>query len=330
MLYLIGLLSAILIFFIVNRLLLFALKGHVGMDERMQRYVLNKSVPKGNLNDKDNPNKSSDPESFSKKVIHLVRYIGKKIKKFPKTKIFDIKMQQAGFPLLGAEFIVVLTAIAVAIGLFTFIFTESIIQSICMIILTVILSLIYVNIKISRRRKAFDNQIGDALVMMSNAMRSGFSFMQSVDMVANEMSAPISSEFAKLVGEMRLGISTDDALKNINQRVGSKDFELVVIAVMIHRQVGGNLTQIFDSISETIAERIRMKNEIKTLTAQGRLSGWFVGLLPFALGLFMYINDPDYLNPLIHNKIGQMLIGFGLVSQLIGVLCIKKIINIKF
>lgn len=326
MLLLIVILSTVLIFIAVNSLLTFVAKGELGIDSRMQRYT----KPKGDMLHSASASLDKDiNEKKSKQLMRLVRALGNKLKKVPQAKDFDLKMQQAGLPLFGGEFLVVLTGLSLIVFVFGLVIGAGIVNALVFSIVTLLLVLMYVNIIIKRRRQAFNNQLGDALVMMANSMRSGFSFMQAVDMVANEMSAPISVEFAKLVGEMRLGIPTDEALSNISKRIGSKDFDLVIIAVIIHRQVGGNLAQILESISTTITDRIKMKREISTLTAQGKMSGWIVGALPFALTGILYIMNPNYLTPMVTDSIGQIAIGVGLVSQLLGVICINKIVDIE-
>lgn len=331
MLLLIVILSAVLVFIAVSSLLTFLAKGELGMDSRIQRYTeikrdVAQSMAAGTG---QNQSKGSSKANQSKSIRRLVRFLGSKLKKVPQAKDFDIKMQQAGLPLFGGEFLVVLAGSLLLMFVMALLFTHDVVMSLLVAIVLAVMILMYVDIRISRRRQSFNNQLGDALVMMANSMRSGFSFMQAVDMVANEMSAPISVEFAKLVGEMRLGIPTDEALGNISKRIGSKDFDLVIIAVIIHRQVGGNLSQILESISTTITDRIKMKREISTLTAQGRMSGWIVGALPLGMGLAMHLINPNYLVPMFTNPLGQMAIGVALISQAIGAFCIKQIVDIE-
>lgn len=324
MLLLIVILSAVLIFVAVNMLLTFASKGSLGMDSRMQRYTKAASGSE----QASSSGMNADNSQGSTRLMKLIQFLGTKVKKVPQAKGFDLKMQQAGFPLLGSEFLVVLTGASLILFVLVLLFTHDIIMSIAFAATLYIMILMYVKIQISRRRQAFNNQLGDALVMMANSMRSGFSFMQAVDMVASEMSSPIANEFAKLVAEMRLGIPTDEALTNLSKRIGSKDFDLVIIAVIIHRQVGGNLAQILESISSTITERIKMKREINTLTGQGRMSGWIVGLLPFGMAILLEMVTPGYLTPMMNEPIGQLMLGIGVSTQVVGMLCIKRIVDI--
>ena len=144
----------------------------------------------------------------------------------------------------------------------------------------------YVKYRQTVRLAKFDSQIADSLVIMSNSLRAGYSFLQAMDMVAREMSPPISGEFAATMKEMSLGSPTETALMALVDRVGSEDLELAVTAVLIQRQIGGNLAEVLDNIAETIRERVKLRQEIKTLTAQGRLSGIIIGVLPIVLAIF--------------------------------------------
>ena len=179
------------------------------------------------------------------------------------------------------------------------------------------------------RGKKFTAQLADALVLIANSLRSGFSFLQAVELVAKEMQPPISREFGRLLNEMNLGASADDALENLTRRVSSMELELVTTAVLIQRQVGGNLAEVLDTIAETIRERARMRREISALTAQGRVSGFVVGALPVALAAYMFVVSPDLIMLLWNEPIGKMMIGVAVLMQLIGAFVISKIITIE-
>ena len=173
------------------------------------------------------------------------------------------------------------------------------------------------------------NQLGDMLTMIANALRAGFSFMQALDHIAGEMDDPVKSEVRRVVTDVNVGMPLEDALNNMTDRVNSPDFNLVVAAVLIQRQVGGNLAQILDTISETINERVRMRREVGALTAQGKMSGVILGILPFGTAAAIEIISPGYLNPLFTNTMGKMaLVGSG-VLMLIGFAVIRNIIDIK-
>ncbi len=157
---------------------------------------------------------------------------------------------------------------------------------------------LYLFIQARRRVKAFNNQLGDTITMMANALRGGYSFLQTLDMVSREAPAPMSSEFRRVVQEVGLGRSTEDALQNLLRRMPSDDLELLITAVSIQMEVGGNLAQILDTIGHTIRERVRIKGEIQTLTAQGRISAWVITGLPVGLAIFISMVNPDYMAPI--------------------------------
>ncbi len=157
---------------------------------------------------------------------------------------------------------------------------------------------LYLTIQSRRRVKAFNNQLGDTITMMANALRGGYSFLQTLDMVAREAPAPMSSEFRRVVQEVGLGRSTEDALQNLLRRMPSDDLELLITAVNIQMEVGGNLAQILDTIGHTIRERVRIKGEIQTLTAQGRISAWVITGLPVGLAIFISMVNPGYMAPI--------------------------------
>ncbi|MDJ0756095.1 MAG: type II secretion system F family protein [Ardenticatenaceae bacterium] len=198
---------------------------------------------------------------------------------------------------------------------------------------------IYANVMATRRRKAFDNQLSDTLNLWVNALRSGFSVLQAMEAIANELPPPISKEFERVLQEVRLGIDMETALDNVLRRVPSEDFDLVVTAVKIQREVGGNLAEILDIISFTIRERVRIKGEIQTLTAQGRISGLIITILPIALGFFLYFINREYImelfnfgEPFILPGIlpcGWLMVGVAVIMIGLGGFAILKIVDIE-
>lgn len=188
---------------------------------------------------------------------------------------------------------------------------------------------IYMKLKVVRRRKAFENQLTDTLTIMSNSLKSGYSFLQAVQMIAGEMAAPIAEEFERMLREIRMGIPTEEALQNMNARVSSKDFDLIVTAIIIQKQIGGNLAEILDNIQDTIRERVRIQGEIKALTAQGRFSALIFMILPVGLGGLLYLINPEYLGRLFENPVGWGMLAVALIGQLIGFWFIRKIVTIE-
>lgn len=188
----------------------------------------------------------------------------------------------------------------------------------------------YVNRKMARRLVQFESQLSEALVMISNCLKSGLTFQQAMGNIASEMPDPISREFGRTMREINLGSSVETAMANLAERVKSTDLSLAVSAIQIQRQVGGNMVELLDNISETIKDRIKIKNEIKVLTASGRTSGMIIGLLPLGLaGVLMLIN-PEYIASFFSSQMGAMMLVTGAVMESIGFLAIKKIVSIKY
>ena len=188
----------------------------------------------------------------------------------------------------------------------------------------------------SGRLKAFNKQLPDTITLIANALRAGSSFLQAIELVVRESRPPVSTEFGRVIREVNLGLPFDVALENMVRRVKSEDFELMATAIAIQHQVGGNLAEILDSIAFTIRERIRIKGEIRTLTAQQRMSGYVVGGLPFFLALFIYLAAPSFFNPMFQKPpdvlgipLGVILLFIALGAMGAGFYFIRKIVDIE-
>lgn len=244
-------------------------------------------------------------------------------------KRIELMMQQADWPIRGTEFEAILLLWGGLVGLITFLVTLKGAMFFVGALVGVLMGMALLGLRIRRRRKKFTNQLGDMLTMVANALRAGFSFMQAFELISREMDAPMGREVQLVVNEVNLGNTLESALDNMQRRVASPDFELVVTAVLIQRQVGGDLASILDTISETIAERVRMRREVMALTAQGRASGWVLSAAPFVVAGIMYSVAPAYLSPLIETEIGHMAIAVGIIFELIGIFIIYRIVDIK-
>jgi tight adherence protein B len=183
--------------------------------------------------------------------------------------------------------------------------------------------------KIKKRIKILNEQLGDAVSMMSNSLKAGYSFFQAIDMLANEMTGPISEEFSTLMKEINLGLTTEKAMENMASRVKSDDLDLVITAVLIQRTIGGNLAEVLDNITTTIRDRVKILGEIKTVTAQGRMSGLVISLLPVIMYVILYMMSPEKMSLLFSRPLGQLMLVAGIVLELIGIMLIKKIVKIE-
>jgi len=179
-----------------------------------------------------------------------------------------------------------------------------------------------------RRDDLFAAQLVDSLTTMANALRAGNSLIQALDIVVREMPPPISQEFGLVIREQRIGVSLDESLDRLAGRMKSQDLDLTVNAIKIARQVGGNLAEVFEIIAATVRERFRLEGQIKAFTAQGRMQGIVVGLLPIGLGAALYAIDPKMMAPMFETWQGWVLLGGIAVLEVIGGLIIKKIVTI--
>ncbi|MCC6803314.1 MAG: type II secretion system F family protein [Anaerolineae bacterium] len=188
---------------------------------------------------------------------------------------------------------------------------------------------IYVSRITSSRLIKFENQLPDTLGLWVNALRSGYSVLQSMEAIARDAPEPTATEFKRVVQEVQLGIDMEDALEHALNRLESEDLDLVITAVNIQREVGGNLAEILDVISHTIRERIKLKGEIRVLTAQGRITGYLISGLPIILALFLYTINPGYMGNLFENRMcGWPMLGIGLALIGIGFAVVQKIVDI--
>ena len=194
----------------------------------------------------------------------------------------------------------------------------------------------WLNRRKNGRLNAFNKQLPDTITLLANALRAGSSFLQAIELVVRESRPPISTEFSRVIREVNLGLPFEQALENMVRRVRSDDLELMATAISIQHQVGGNLAEILDSIAYTIRERIRIKGEIRTLTAQQRLSGYVVGFLPIGLAGFLFIAAPGFMDPMFANPpaiaglpAGVVILLFGGFMMFIGFMLIRKIVDIE-
>lgn len=229
-----------------------------------------------------------------------------------------LQLSSAGLPIRPSEFVGIMAGLGIAgMTLALLLLKDLVVGIVCGLVGIVIPILVLKHLQNSRRT-AFAGQIVDTLSMLASSLRAGFSLLRAMQVVAQEMPAPISEEFHRAVNEMAIGRTLEDALKGIVARVQSYDFDLAVTAILIQVQVGGDLADILDIIAETIRERTRIINEMKALTAEGKLSGIILVLLPIFLGTALSILNPSYMSVLLVEPIGHLLIAIAVVLQIIG------------
>ena len=241
-------------------------------------------------------------------------------------------LARADLKLKSGEYVSLLIIASVFTGIFGYFFGGG---SIVFALLGSIVGLFFPGMYVGRQQKArlrsFDDQLPDMLNLMVNGLRTGFSAMQAMEAVASELPAPMSEEFRRVVQEMQLGVPMEGALANLQRRIPSDDLDLAVTAINIQREVGGNLAEILDTISFTIRERIRIKGEVRAITAQVTYSGRFLSLMPVFLGLGLWGLNRSYMEQFFQEPIicGAGMLTLAGIMLVIGYIVLGKIADIE-
>ncbi|MDO4788856.1 MAG: type II secretion system F family protein [Johnsonella sp.] len=235
----------------------------------------------------------------------------------------------SGINMKPEEFILTWFVGVFLIAIITFTFTTNIIRTLALTVLAVLIPPLYIKHKIKQKRALFQVQLGDSLMILANALRSGFSFSQALSSASLSMPEPLGTEFATVVKEMQIGVGVEESLLKVAEKMKSEDLKLLATAVVVQQQVGGNLSEILDTLALTIRNRMAVLRTVKTLTAQGKASGLLVGGLPIFLLIAISFISPDYIQPLFGTLIGKMILAGAALMQTIGFLIIRKMIDIK-
>lgn len=302
--------------------------GRGEMNERMQQFVTAGDV------------EMIDPEEYEVQQADVADRLDQALSDRGFFEPIRKRISMADLKLRVSEYIMLQAVAALAIaGIAYFVFDLNLVLVTLLFIVGLRVPRMYVGFAANRRLHAFEGQLSDTLNLWVNALRSGYSVLQGMEAIATELPPPVSREFERVVQEVRLGLSLNQALANMLRRMPSEDLDLIITAVNIQREVGGNLAEILDIISYTIRERVRIKGEIRTLTAQGRLTGWIISLLPIGLAVVLYSINPEYGGQMLVNEApfiipgvlpcGWLVLGLGGFMILMGILAVRKIVDIE-
>lgn len=236
----------------------------------------------------------------------------------------------ANISMKAEEFVVLWLVVTFIPSGITALFSFNALRSFGLLLIGGLVPLFVLKHKKKKRTTAFEVQLGDALVIMCNCLRSGLSLQQAIETISKEMEAPISVEFARVSGEIKYGNNLENALNNLVDRIKSSDLMITVSAINIQRQTGGNLSDLLDTISKTIKERIRIKSELRTITAQGRITGLVIGALPLMISAVLMVINPDYLSGFFTETLGKIMLAVAAVMEGFGFLLIRRIITIEY
>ena len=289
----------------------------LNLRKRLRTYLHEKKEDK-----KGEKKKLSNHEGPLKRVMFFVD-------KSYKDRLED-QLYLAGIALRAEEYLAIWVLAITAIPSLLLLFNKSLIVCLGFAILGLFIPPLILTIYTKKRRNLFHSQLADALTVMCNSLQTGFSLQASLKSIADEMPDPIGKEFSGMVGEIQLGMPLEESLARMVRRTECEDLELLAVTLSIQRQTGGNLSEIMETISHTIKERIGIANEIKLLTTTGRTSGYVIGLLPvFILAILMILN-PDYVSLFFETRMGKVMLAVAGGMELIGFLAVKKVVAIKY
>jgi tight adherence protein B len=240
----------------------------------------------------------------------------------------DAKLEQAGLPMKAGEFVGLMVACAMAGGILGAIIAQNALAIVFFALVASIIPWVWMARARSQRQKAMSEQLADVLSILASSLRAGHSFLQALDQVANEIKEPSAGEFHRVVSEIRLGRSVEDAMVEMADRIGSEDMRWAVMAVNIQRQVGGNLAEVLDIVANTVRERAYVHRQVRVLSAEGRISIGILSFLPFGIFFYLLLVNPTYLAPLFSTTFGLLLLLVGGSLMAAGIFVMTRIVRI--
>lgn len=238
------------------------------------------------------------------------------------------ELEAAGLDVEAEEIALIWILVATVPPFIVYLLSRNLLLFVSTLLVMTAAPLVFIKFKEKERKEKFVVQLGDALLLIGNCLRSGISFRKSLDRIVKDMPNPISGEFEKAIIQMEYGATMEDALIEIGERMDSHEMELLTSAVSIHQKAGGKLSDVVENVSNTIRENIQLKQSVKTLTAQGRISGIVVGILPIAMLIMITFINPSYMSVFYDTLLGNIMLVVALTMELLGMLVISKIVKI--
>ena len=240
------------------------------------------------------------------------------------------QLYDAGLRIPVMQFLGIWVGLALGLPLLLPLFGVNVLIALGVAVVIAIAPILYITMRKKKRRQVLEGQLVEAISVLCNALRAGHSFQSAMNSIASEMTGPISEEFGRVFLETQHGMTMADSFERMVERTGSDDLEMLCTAILIQRDIGGNLAEVLENISGTVQARLNLKAEIKTRTASGRLSGYIVGALPIVILLAISAINPGYSQPLFTSKLGNMMLGIGGFMEVIGFIVINKMVSIKY
>ena len=240
-----------------------------------------------------------------------------------------LALERAGIPLRVGEYMALRVAVAMVFLLVAFLLTLNLLIALPVGMIGYFLPRWYVGSRRKRRLAKINGQLEEMLTLVSNSLRSGYGLLQGFEYASRQIPSPLADELKRMLQEANLGAGAETAIQALAERITSPDMEMVVTAIAIQRSVGGNLAQTLDGVAYTIRERDRIRGEIKTLTAQQRMTGVVIGALPIFVGLIMFAMNPDYMSPLFTETVGKVLLLVAVGMEVMGVFLIRSLMSFE-
>lgn len=279
----------------------------------------------------DGDSKKQDPfgDLFKQAGDQRSSWLDPVVARFPQTRDLQHLLDQADVPWRAGTFFMATMGAAVGSGLVPMIILGQPVVALGTAITGASMPYIYVRRRKTKRLHAFEEGFPESIDLLGRAIRAGHAFSTGLQMVADESPEPIAGEFRRVFEEQKFGLSLEDSLLALADRIELLDMRIFVTAVMIQREVGGNLAEILDKISYTIRERFMIERQVRVYTAQGRFTGYLLAGLPIAVGFLIFLLNSEYMSILWQRQVGRVLMAVAAVMQIIGFFVIRKIINIE-
>ncbi len=289
------------------------------VDDRLERYAAGRG--RGGLG-------GQAAEAEGKRSSFIVQQVDRAVAKKRFATGIALQLAQADLKLSVGEFLIINFMSVLLCSFLFYVLGGSAFMAPIGAVVGFFLPRLYVNMRKRARLKAFNDQLGDTITLMANALRAGYSLIQAMEAVSREMPPPISEEFARVVKEVGLGLTQEEAMNHLLERVRSEDLDLLITAINVQHEVGGNLAEILDSIGFTIRERVRILGEVRVLTAQGMLSGYVISFLPIGLMAILFLINRDYIGAMFKEPCGWAMLAVMAIMITAGFIAIQKIVRI--
>jgi tight adherence protein B len=279
--------------------------------------------------DRRRPVSAVEPGALSAATEATSSAIDKMLRRHDRETSYAARLEQAGLRMRPQDFVLLVIAGALVAGA-AGLLVGGVLVGVVLAALAPLGAKVFLNLRTTRRLRAFADQLDDSLQLLASSLRAGHSLLQALNSVSQEAESPTSEEFARIINEIRVGRPVGQTLDEAAVRLRSDDFVWVTQAIAINREVGGNLAEVLDGVGHTIRERNQIRRQVKALSSEGRLSALVLMALPFGVALFLSVTNPAYLLKLTHSLIGYGMLGAAAVLMIVGGLWLRKVVSFRF